>query len=442
MSPAIVNGLGLETLETQLRKIVLRTAAKFLEDALNADKSDYAGPEVACIFCAAQARYVDRRSKMSTTIMGDVFLEGAYYYCPTCGRGWYPKDYALGFGVSSSLSPGVTRMIGLVASAGSFLEGSKLLSELAAIEVTDKCVERTAKRIGAAIATDEVAVVEEKPNPSNTMYAGTDGTGIPMRPSELADRAGKQPDGTAKTREVKLCVVWTADSRDAKDNPVKDEGSERYSAAIESCAWGDTCKDTPPFARRVERDLTRCGFFGAQRQVFIGDGAPWIWNLATMIAPLATQIVDLYHAKEHLSLLAGDIFGPGSDLTRKWAEERHLELESGKLDDVLSAISCHMSRTGEVGKKAAREFGYFDTNRHRMKYDHFRSLGFCVGSGVVEAGCRSVIGQRLKRSGMFWSIDGANAIIALRCSLLSGRFDEFWTRYRTNNYRIPPQQAL
>ncbi|HUW65088.1 MAG TPA: ISKra4 family transposase, partial [Spirochaetia bacterium] len=100
-------------------------------------------------------------------------------------------------------------------------------------------------------------------------------------------------------------------------NPVKDKGSERYSAAIESCAWSDTCKDTPAFARRVERELTRSGFFGAQRQVFIGDGAPWIWNLATMIAPLGIQIVDLYHAKEHLSLLAGDIFGPGSDLARK-----------------------------------------------------------------------------------------------------------------------------
>jgi len=440
LSPAIVIGLGLETLETELRKIVLRTAAKFLEEALNADKSDYAGPEVICIFCGAQARYVDRRSKRFITILGDIFSEGAYYACPTCGHGWYPKDYALGFG-DSSLSPGVTRMIGLVASAGSFLEGAHLLSELAAIDVTDKCVERTAKKLGAAIATDEVAVVEEKPTPSNTIYAGADGTGIPMRSSELADRAGKQADGTAKTREVKLCVVWTADSRDDKGNPVKDEGSERYSAAIESCAWSDTCKDTPVFARRVERELTRCGFFGAQRQVFIGDGAPWIWNLATMIAPQATQIVDLYHAKEHLSLLAGDIFGPGSDLTRKWAEERHSELESGKLNAVLSAIGCHMSRPGEVGKRAIREFGYFDTNRHRMKYEYFRLLGLCVGSGVVEAGCRSVIGQRLKRSGMFWSVDGANVVFALRCSLLSCRFDEFWASYRINNYRIP-QQAL
>ncbi len=423
-----------------MRKIALRTAARFLEEAVNADKSDYAGPETTCIFCGAQARYIERRSKRHTTILGDIYPEGAYYACPTCGHGWYPKDYALGFG-NSSLSPGVTRMIALVASAGSFLEGAKLLSELAAVEVTDKRVERTAKKIGAAITTDEVAVVEAKSNPSNIMYAGVDGTGIPMRPDEVAGRSGKQPDGSSKTREVKLCVAWTADSRDAESNPVKDVGSASYSAAIESCAWSDTCKDTPPFARRVERELTRRGFFLAERQAFIGDGAPWIWNLAAMIAPEAIQIVDLFHAEEHLSLLAGDIFGPGSDLARKWAEERRLDLNSGNLDAVLTAISRHMSRSGEIGKKAAREFGYFDTNRQRMKYDYFRSLGLCVGSGVVEGGCKSVIVQRLKRSGMFWSVRGANAIIALRCSLLSDRFDEFWTRYRINNFRVP-QQAL
>lgn len=428
-------------MEIIIKKEVLNIAARFLEKMLNADASDYAGPTVTCIFCGAQARYVDRRAKSFITTLGEITIpERTYYNCPSCGRGWCPKDDALGFG-DSSLSPGVTRMVGLVASAGSFLEGSKLLSELAGINVTDKCVERTAKKLGEAIASDEVACINEKPNPSNTMYAGVDGTGIPMRPTELAGRAGKQPDGTAKTREVKQCVVWTADSRDAKGNPTRDPGSVSYSAAIESCAWSDTCKDTPPFACRVERELTRRGYFHAQRQVFIGDGALWIWNLASMIAPNAIQIVDLYHAKEHLSQLAGAIFGSNSDLSRKWADDRHCDLESGNLDAVLSAIGCHTSRPGEVGKKATREFDYFDSNRHRMKYDYFRSLGLCVGSGVVEAGCRAVIAQRLKRSGMFWSLKGANAIIALRCSLLSGTFEDFWVHHRINNYRVP-QQAL
>lgn len=329
-------------------------------------------------------------------------------------------------------------MIGLVASAGSFEEGASLLAELAGIDVTAKSVERTSKKLGAAIAADEVIHVEEKIKaPSDTMYAGVDGTGIPMRPGELAGRAGRQADGTAKTREVKECVVWTADSRDSQGIPVRDKGSVTYSAAIESCAWGAICaEDTPPFAQRVERELTRTGFFRAPCQVFIGDGAAWIWNLVDMVAPEAIQIVDLYHAKEHLSVFANEVFGPGTDLAKKWAADQHRNLESGNLDAVINAIGDYISRTGEVGKKAAKEFDYFTNNRNRMRYDYFRSLGLCVGSGVVEAGCRSVIGQRLKRSGMFWSTNGANAIIALRCSLLSGRFDDFWARYRANNYNI------
>ena len=214
---------------------------------------------------------------------------------------------------------------------------------------------------------------------------------------------------------------------------VEDLGSVSYSAAIEGCAWNSTYKDIPPFACRVERELTRRGYFHAQNQIFVGDGAPWIWNLASMVAPNAIQIVDLYHAKEHLSQLAASIFGLNSDLSKKWIDDRHYDLESGNLDAVLSAISDHIARPDEVGKKAAKEFAYFDNNRHRMKYDFFRSLGFCVGSGVVEAGCRVVIAQRLKRSGMFWSLNGANAIIALRSSLLSGTFDDFWVRFKSIN---------
>jgi hypothetical protein len=180
---------------------------------------------------------VDRRSKTFTTTLGDITLMRAYYYCSSCGDGWRPRDQSLGFG-DSSLSPGVTRMAGLVASAGSFLDGSKLLSELAGIFVGAKGIEHTAKKKpGAAIAVDEIACVEEKPNPSPTMYAGVDGTGIPMRPDELAGRPGKQVDGSSKTGEVKQCVVWTADSRDKDGNPMRDIGSVTYSAAIESSAW-------------------------------------------------------------------------------------------------------------------------------------------------------------------------------------------------------------
>jgi hypothetical protein len=442
LDSAHIDDLDLESLEANLRTGALRVAARFLEDKLNNDQSDYAGKRLPCIFCGQDAHYVDQRSKTFTTTLGDITLVRSYYHCPTCGDGWCPKDQSLGFG-DSSLSPGVTRMAGLVASAESFLEGSKLLSELAGIFVGAKRIERTAKKIGAAIAADEIAHVEEKPGPSDIMYAGVDGTGIPMRPDEVAGRPGKQANGSSKTREVKQCVVWTADNRDDEGNPVRDLGSVSYSAAIEGCAWSATCKeeDTPPFARRVEQELTKRGFFRARRQVFIGDGALWIWNLASLIAPEAIQVVDLYHAKEHLSQLASAIFGAGTDLARKWAGDRHHELESEGFDDLLQTIRCQMPSSGNIGATASRELDYFLNNRQRMRYAYFRSLGLCVGSGVVESGCKVAIAQRLKRSGMFWSLNGANAIIALRCSLFSNSFDDFWSRFRANKY-TGAQKAL
>jgi hypothetical protein len=118
-----------------------------------------------------------------------------------------------------------------------------------------------------------------------------------MRPRELRDRPGKQPDGTAQTREVKLCTVWSAESRDAEGRPVRDAGSVSYSAAVESAATRDTDRELSDFARRVGREATRRCCREAERLVVIGDGAPWSWNLASELFPQALQIVDRFHVK-------------------------------------------------------------------------------------------------------------------------------------------------
>jgi hypothetical protein len=420
----------MQTLETTLKQRALLFAARHLETCLNADHSDNLGPSIPC-GCGATARYVDRRAKMITTVLGDITLQRAYYYCAACGQGFAPRDGALGLD-QSGLSPGVARMAAIAGALNSFAEGSMLMHELAGLEVNAKAVERTAKRIGQEVARDEATLVTEQPPLSTVMYAGVDGTGIPMRHEDLAGRAGKQPDGSAKTREVKECVVWTADHLDAAGHPERDKGSESYSAAIESCQWNASQPDeTPAFAARVQRELTRRGFFLANLQVFIGDGAHWIWNLAAMIAPQALQIVDLFHAKEHLSELAGVIFGKSTDLADKWAADRHRELESSRLDNVLTAIAQLVDIPGDKGQRAALEHAYFRTNRERMDYASFRSMGLAVGSGIVEAGCRVVVGQRCKHSGMFWSEDGANHLLALRSAILSRRFDAFWSRRRS-----------
>jgi hypothetical protein len=324
----------------------------------------------------------------------------------------------------TSLSPAATRMVGQSAAMVSFAEASALMRALAGLAVDAKAVERTAEALGREIAADERAVVDPSAPSAPTMYLGMDGTGVPLRPSELTGRPGKQPDGSAKTREVKLVAVWTAESRDKDGTPVRDAGSVSYSAAIESAATRDTDETLSPFAQRVDREARRRGFEQAQRRVVLGDGAPWIWNLAEEQFPAAVEIVDLFHAKGHLWEVAKAIYGAGSELGEQWAKQRRDELDDGRIEAVLAALQAHAASNDEARKC----LGYVTTNRHRMRYPEFRAQGLCTSTGIVEAGCKTAVGTRLKRAGMHWTVAGADAIIALRCCVLSGRFEDFWER--------------
>jgi hypothetical protein len=403
---------------------VLGIAARAIEQRLNADTSDHSGSEKSCA-CGGTARYVERRKKRFITAVGELLLARAYYHCPACDRGFCPRDQALGM-AAQSVSPAVLRMIGTVGAMVSFEQGSELLRELAGVQVDAKRVERRAEALGAEMADDEQhhVLVATDAEVTDTMYLGMDGTGVPMRASELEGRAGKQPDGAAKTREVKLCAIWSAEGRDANAMAVRDPGSVSYNAAIESVATSDTGSRLSPFAKRVGREAMRRGFERAQRRVVVGDGAPWIWKLAEEMFPGAIQIVDRFHVKQHLSDVAKAIYGTPSELGQEWATQRHVELDAGDIDAIQQALKAHVNKVPE----ARRCRDYLENNRQRMRYPEFHAQGLCTSSGVLEAGCRVAIGQRLKQSGMHWSAPGANAIIALRCTKLSGRFEDFWER--------------
>ncbi len=416
--------LDFEALEVALRQRTLRLAAHAIEQRLNADLSDEASARLRCP-CGSEARYVARRTKNVVSVLGPLRLERAYYHCSSCGQGFCPRDRQLGL-ENSSLSPALSRMTGTVGAMVSFQEGSALLRELAGVPVDAKQVERTAEALGKEIAEDErlhSEPLDSLPLP-RTMYLGMDGTGIPLRAEELVGRAGKQPDGSAKTGEVKLCTIWSAESLDEQGTPVRDEGSITYSAALERASALDTAAERSPFAQRVWREATRRRFCQAPRRVVLGDGAVWIWNIADDQFPGATQIVDRYHAKEYLSDLGKALYGPTAPRAAQWAERRKEELDTGKFLALLNAIRRQVPRSD----LARRCLHYFKTNRERMRYPEFHAQGLCTSSGVVEAGCKVAIGTRLKRAGMHWTKQGSNAIIALRCSKLSGRFQDFWER--------------
>ena len=401
IGPGSADSLDFEALETCLRRRALEFGAQLAAQRLNQDHSDQVGPRLACD-CGDEARYAGRSAKTFETVLGRLKLRRAYYHCQGCGHGFFPRDRHLGM-EGTWLSPGVVRMTGSAAGRVSFAEASDLLVELAGVRVGAKQVERTAEALGM------------------------DGTGVPVRKTETVGRAGKQVDGSAKTREVKLVLVWTAETLDRKTGaPERDAGSVSCSAAIESAASRDSDPEPSVFAQRVRGEAERRGFSLARRRVVLGDGAAWIWRVAEEEFPGAIQIVDQYHAREHLWTVSKAFHGDDPDRVSAWAEARCTELDQGRLDDLMDAL-----RSAASCEEARRCLQYVERNRDRMRYADFRAAGLCIGSGVVEAGCKTVVGNRLKRAGMHWTVEGANAILALRCCMLSGRYEEFWEHRST-----------
>jgi Alcohol dehydrogenase transcription factor Myb/SANT-like len=158
----------------------------------------------------------------------------------------------------------------------------------------------------------------------------------------------------------------------------------------------------------------------------MGDGAEWIWNIAEQHFPGAVQIVDLYHARQHLWDLAHKLYPNHEAEQNRWIMVHQNMLDEGRIEHLVTTLRSIDSASPELAEKIRTEAGYFDNNAKRMRYPEFRRQHLFVGSGVIEAGCKTVIGTRCKQSGMFWTVRGANAIIALRCCQLNGEFEDYW----------------
>jgi hypothetical protein len=307
----------------------------------------------------------------------------------------------------------------------SFDCGREDLEMLAGIQVETKQVERVAEATGIEIersaACEQVAALEGRLGSIATpkiLYIAIDGTGVPMRSQETKGRVGKASD-QAKTREAKLGCVFTQSQLDESGYPVRDPESTTYTGAIESSEL---------FGRRIYAEAVRRGLEHAGAVVVLGDGAVWIRSIVEEHFPDAVQIVDLYHAREHISALAKLLYSSDPGMMRRWTHSRVEQLDQGLIEDLVASLNRIHPTDSFASEQLRKEIGYFEINAPRMRYADFRSRGLFVGSGVIEAGCRTIIGQRLKNSGMHWSVRGANAIIHLRCCQLSNRFDEFWDR--------------
>jgi len=375
--------------------------------------------------CGHTASYKELRSKPVMTVVGPVRISRPYYLCAHCRQGQFPADGELDV-QGTEFSPGVRRMLALVGHQAPFDHGRQQMQLLAGLEVSTKAVERTAEAIGEDIAARQQQEIQRAMQldlplvvgePIPILYVQMDATGVPVVKKETVGRAGKTEGQPAHTRDAKLGGTFTQTQWDAEGYPIRDPDSTTYVGAIETAE---------EFGKRIYLEAWKCGWSRAVKKVVMGDGAEWIWNLAQEYFPGAIQIVDLYHARQHLWDLARKLY-PNQEAARKaWIQIHQDQLDGGKIEQLVQSLRSIDSSNPELAKNLLTEAAYFESNAERMRYPNFRSQHLFVGTGVIEAGCKTVIGSRLKQSGMFWTVRGANAILALRCCHLNARFESYW----------------
>ncbi len=259
---------------------------------------------------------------------------------------------------------------------------------LAGLEVTAKSVERTAEAIGGDIAEGEQraigkAIPLDLPvivgEPISILYVQMDGTGVPVVKKETEGRKGKTNGQPAHTREAKLGCVFTQTKWDAEGFAIRDPDTTTYTGAIETAE---------EFGRRIYLEAWNRGWSRAVKKVVIGDGAEWIWNLADQHFPRAIQIVDLYHARQHLWDLARKLYPNDAPAQKKWLGLHQKRwLDQGKIEKLVSSLRAIDPPNPELAEILRIEADYFETHAARMRYPSFRKQHLFVGSGVIEAGC-------------------------------------------------------
>jgi len=413
-------------MEVAMRSAMHQAGAIALGELLQCDAPGPDQLDVACS-CGHSARYRELRCRRILTAVGEVELMRPYYLCPHCHQGQFPFDAELDV-ENKDLSPGVRRMLAVVGQAAAFDQGREQMKLLAGLELTTKAVERTAEAIGEDIGGREreqiqqamqldLPVVVGEPIP--ILYVQMDGTGVPVTQAER--RESKREGQPARTREVKLGCVFTQTSYDQQGYAMRDPDSTTYTGAIETAE---------EFGKRLYAEACHRGWSRAKKKVIMGDGAEWIWNLADLHFPGALQIVDLFHARQHLWDLARLLYPSNDACQKQWIMRHQSKLDEGKIEKLVGYLRSLEASSPELAETIRKAADYFEKNAERMRYPEFRRQHLFVGSGVIEAGCKTVIANRLKQSGMFWTVRGANAIIALRCCRLSGRLEDYWEARR------------
>jgi hypothetical protein len=391
-------------IEERVTEIKESFGKRLSEGALKAIGSGHSGQRIACK-CGGVMEYNSHRRWKVTSLNGKLEIYRAYYYCKGCRSGFSPLDEQLQL-EGKHHSIGVRRKVALEASSEPFAETSRRLKELTGIEISSKEAQLESEELGQEAGIQEDELVEdfwsEKVDihpeiNAYRLYITADGTCVPT------DEGG---------REVKIGSVYeTPNTRNGIANHI------RYTGGFHKSKY---------FGKKLYVLALRRGLRTAGVVIFIGDGARWIWKLASYHFPQAIQIVDFYHAAERLWSLSRAIYGEGTKACKDWARRQIKHLLKGKVEVVISSLCELTPPNPDVAGEIGDNITYFTNNKQRMRYNQYREWGYHIGSGTVESACKHVVGQRLKQAGMRWCVEGADAILQLRILWKNGEWNRFW----------------
>jgi hypothetical protein len=369
----------------------------------------YPSDTIACQ-CGGEASYQRKRSGQCKTLLGTIQVKRAYYLCAHCHRGSCPLDKQLGF-CAGSISAGLDELLALLGCQFSFAHSAEMVKRLSLVEVSPNRCRRSTHRLGQLVAAEE-----EQTRQQVWEQATLD---LPPVDKELIDPLYISADGvTVHTRESdwrEQCVgaVYTAAP---KGHPTPAHSPEIGSQKI---SYTTELGSRPNFGQQLWLEAHRRGLQPAKTVVFIGDGAPWLWEMAHDLFPQAIQILDWYHATTYLWAVARELHKE-EQAARQWIEPFLAHLAQSNLTLVLQQLQ----QLADSSAAARSALTYFTNNQARMDYAHYRKLNLQIGSGTIESACKHLIDARLKQAGMRWNLDNARCLAKLRARFKSDRWQE------------------
>ena len=357
-----------------------------------------------------------KREVTVNTIFGKVPVKRTLYHHRRRSERIAPFDESLG--LYNRYTPTLVKLILHSGSHVPVEKASEQLKLYGGIEVSGRQIHRMIQRETPDLERYlENQKQDQEASAQDRSYIMADGTGVPLRKKDLEGVSGKQADGSAKTKEAKLGCYFTQSNLGSTDEPFRD---------LDSTSYVGTLEPANEFSIDLRRECLRRGIALSKETVFIADGAAWLWNMSNQSIKPDVEILDYYHAKEHLHELVECFLAKDSPEYEKQIDDWKELWFQDKVDQMIHEAKNLSCEDAEILKKIV----YFENNAHRMKYGTYKSKGYFYGSGVIEAGCKNVIGQRMKQSGMQWSKQGAENMLTLRTAFASGRVDGYFEEKR------------